>query len=134
MLEQITHNDALLAIIIYQDFTCSGVKFLTDDSATMQVGVMCHPVGHEIQPHLHIPCERRVQDTQEVLFLRKGKIRVDFYDTEKLFLESRVIGAGDTLLLVSGGHGFTVLEDLEMIEAKTGPYQGENDKIRFLST
>jgi hypothetical protein len=129
MLEQISSNNALLAIIIRKEYTCQGVEFLTSDEAPMQVGVMCHPQGHEILPHLHVPFKRTINNTQEVLWIRKGKLRVDFYDEKKNFLESRIVGAGDTILIVSGGHGFTVLEELEMIEAKTGPFIKDSKTI-----
>lgn len=69
--------------------------------------------------------------TQEVLFIKKGKLRVDFYDDNEQYLESRILEAGDVILLVSGGHGFTVLEEVEMIEVKQGPYSGDQDKRRF---
>lgn len=69
--------------------------------------------------------------TQEVLFIRRGKLRVDFYTTEHEYLESRVLQAGDVILLIQGGHGFEVLEEVEMIEVKQGPYAGEADKTRF---
>jgi len=65
------------------------------------------------------------------LFIKKGKLRVDFYDNEKTYLESRMLGAGDTILLATGGHGFEVLEELVMLEVKQGPYAGEGDKTRF---
>jgi hypothetical protein len=58
-------------------------------------------------------------------------LRVDFYDAEKCYLESRILRAGDTIILVSGGHGFEVLDDVEMIEVKQGPYLGDADKTRF---
>lgn len=69
--------------------------------------------------------------TQEVLFIKKGILRVDFYDEYEDYLESRDLHAGDIILLVSGGHGFHVLEEVEMVEVKQGPYAGENDKKRF---
>ena len=69
--------------------------------------------------------------TQEVLFIKKGILRVDFYDEYEDYLESRDLHAGDIILLVSGGHGFQVLEEVEMIEVKQGPYAGEEDKKRF---
>ena len=69
--------------------------------------------------------------TEEVLFIKKGKLRVDFYDEYEDYLESRVLNGGDVLLLVSGGHGFKALEELEMVEVKQGPYAGDNDKTRF---
>jgi mannose-6-phosphate isomerase-like protein (cupin superfamily) len=75
---------------------------------------------------------REVQFTQEVLFIRKGRLRVDFYDTRQHYLRSCVLGAGDVILLIKGGHGFEVLEDVEMIEVKQGPYVGEQDKTRFV--
>ncbi|HSW61451.1 MAG TPA: hypothetical protein VLJ60_11665, partial [bacterium] len=75
---------------------------------------------------------REVVYTQEVLVMRKGKLRVDFYDNERNYLESRILEAGDVILLASGGHGFEVIEDVEMIEVKQGPYAGENDKTRFV--
>src|SRR6185369_5395734 len=69
--------------------------------------------------------------TQEVLFIRRGRLRVDFYDETKQYLSSRILEAGDVILLIQGGHGFEVLEDLEMFEVKQGPYVGEVDKTRF---
>ena len=69
--------------------------------------------------------------TQEVLFIKKGKLRIDFYDEERKYLESRILKAGDSILLASGGHGLEVLEEVEMIEVKQGPYIGEKDKICF---
>ena len=77
--------------------------------------------------------ERKVHLTQEVLYIKSGKVRVDFYDDDQHYLESRVVERGDVILLASGGHGFQMLEDSEMIEVKQGPYCGDEDKVRFSS-
>lgn len=69
--------------------------------------------------------------TQEVIFLKKGRLRVDFYNSQQEYVDSRVLEAGDVILLASGGHGFTILEDVEMFEVKQGPYIGEHDRTRF---
>ena len=69
--------------------------------------------------------------TQEVLLIRKGKLRVDFFDSNRQYQESAVLQTGDIILLASGGHGFEMLEETEMIEIKQGPYAGEDDKTRF---
>jgi hypothetical protein len=66
------------------------------------------------------------------LFIKKGKLRVDFYNDEQKYLESRVLEEGDVILLVTGGHGFEVIEAIEMVEVKQGPYLGEQDKTRFI--
>jgi hypothetical protein len=85
-----------------------------------------------IQPHVHNPVIREVTHTQEVLFIKNGKLRVDFYNDQQEYLDSRILEAGDVILLVTGGHGFEVLEEIEMIEVKQGPYVGEQDKTRFV--
>jgi len=92
---------------------------------------MKHPQGKIISPHLHNPVPREIHFTKEVLFLRKGRLRVDFYDDDRNYLESRMLGTGDVILLSDGGHGFEVMEEIEMIEVKQGPYAGDLDKVRF---
>ena len=92
---------------------------------------MNRPSGYVIQPHLHNPVERDVQYTKEVIFVKSGKVRVDFYDEDKNYLESTILQQGDVILLAYGGHGFEMIEDCEMIEVKQGPYAGEKDKTRF---
>nr|WP_258560849.1 hypothetical protein [Cylindrospermopsis raciborskii] len=89
-------------------------------------------MGKIIQPHVHNPVPREVIYTQEVLFIKRGKLRVDFYNDQQEYLESRVLQTGDVILLITGGHGFEVLEEIEMIEVKQGPYVGDKDKTRFV--
>ncbi len=132
MIERIEHHGMLLAIIIRSDFSRPGIHFFTPDEFSQQLAYMCHPAGKVIEPHIHNPVPREVIYTQEVLLLRRGRLRVDFYDDEQKFLDSRELGAGDVILLAAGGHGFEALEDIEMIEVKQGPYAGEADKTRLL--
>jgi len=131
MIDQIIYNNQLLAIIIRQNFCKPGIHFLTPDSFSQQLAYMQHPAGKIIEPHVHNPVQREVFYTQEVLFLKRGRLRVDFYDEDCTYLESRILEAGDTILLASGGHGFEALEEIEMIEVKQGPYAGDADKTRF---
>jgi mannose-6-phosphate isomerase-like protein (cupin superfamily) len=131
MVEQITNINQLLAIIIRHDFSKPGIHFFTPDDFSQQLAYMNHPEGKVIPPHVHNPVQREVSYTLEVLFLKRGMLRIDFYDNERNYLESRILEAGDTILLASGGHGFEVLEEIEMIEVKQGPYAGEADKTRF---
>jgi mannose-6-phosphate isomerase-like protein (cupin superfamily) len=131
MIEKITHNEQLLAIIIYSNFEAEGIHFFTPDDFSQQLAYMKYPNGKVILPHKHNPINRNVQYTLEVLFIKKGKLRVDFYDDDKNYLESKTLSEGDVILLASGGHGFKALEDLEMIEVKQGPYAGDSDKTRF---
>ena len=130
-MEIIKKKNKTLAMIIRNDHQCDGVDFLTPGEYSQQVAYMHHPAGKAIDAHVHNLVHRNVVLTQEVLFIKKGKLRVDFYDDYEEYLESRILNAGDVILLISGGHGFKVLEELEMIEVKQGPYAGDADKERF---
>ena len=132
MIESITYHNQLLALIVSQRFNEPGIRFFTPNELSQQLAYMRHPVGKVIAPHVHNPVTREVQYTQEVLFIKKGKLRVDFYNNQQQYLESRILEAGDVILLVTGGHGFEVLEEIEMIEVKQGPYVGDQDKTRFV--
>ena len=131
MIEKITDQDVVLAIIVRSSFSQPGINFFTPNDYSQQLAYMSHPAGKEIQPHVHKKVQREVHYTQETLFIRKGKLQVDFYSDEQKFLESTELEAGDVILLIKGGHGFKVVEDLEMFEVKQGPYAGDEDKIKF---
>ena len=131
MIKQIKYKGNLLAIIITNDFTCEGIKFLTPDEFSQQLAFMKHPKGKIIPPHVHNKVNRNVLNTLEVLFLKRGKLRVDFYSDDRNYIESQILNSGDIILLSSGGHGFEVLEEIEMFEVKQGPYAGDKDKTRF---
>ena len=129
--EKIVHDDELIAIIIQADYRKDGIEFFTSDNYSQQLAYMKRPAGYKIEPHVHNRIRREVLYTQEVLFIRKGKVKVDFYNSDLNFIDSQVLHTGDVILLASGGHAFEILEETEMIEVKQGPYAGEEDKIRF---
>jgi mannose-6-phosphate isomerase-like protein (cupin superfamily) len=131
MINNIHCGDKLLAVIIRSNYEDTGIKFFTPDDFSQQLAYMNRPEGYVIPPHVHNLVPREVTLTQEVLFIRKGRVRVDFYDDGKNYLESTVVSTGDVILLAAGGHGFEMLEPTEMIEVKQGPYCGEMDKVRF---
>jgi mannose-6-phosphate isomerase-like protein (cupin superfamily) len=128
---EIRDGDRLLAILVSRPTEMNGIRFFTPDELSQQLAYMHHPAGKKIEPHIHTPAAREVLLTQETLFIRRGKLRVDFFDDEQEYLESRILEAGDVILLVQGGHGFEALEELEMFEVKQGPYKGADDKTRF---
>lgn len=131
MIEPINHNGQMIALILRAEFRQDGIRFFTPDEFSQQLGYMNRPKGYVIPPHVHNETERKVHFTKEVLFIKSGSVRVDFYDDSREYLESRILGAGDVVLLAFGGHGFEMLEPSEMIEVKQGPYAGDTDKTRF---
>lgn len=131
MTEQISVNDKLLALIIRADFSKEGIEFFTPNDFSQQLAYMNRPAGYTITPHVHNKVQREVFYTQEVLFIKKGKVKISFYDEGRRYVDSRVLMTGDVIMLASGGHGFEMLEQTEIIEVKQGPFTGEHDKTRF---
>ena len=131
MIEQITHQGRTLAMVLRATYQADGIQFFTPNDFSQQLAYMNRPEGYVIAPHVHNAVPRAVQFTKEVLFIKSGKVRVDFYDDDQNYLESRVLNQGDVILLAFGGHGFEMLETSEIIEVKQGPYAGDADKTRF---
>ena len=131
MIENINHAGRTLAVLLRAGYQADGIQFFTPGHFSQQLGYMNRPEGYVIPPHVHNPVAREVQYTKEVLFIKSGKVRVDFYDDDQNYLESRILNQGDVLLLAFGGHGFEMLAPTEMIEVKQGPYAGDADKTRF---
>lgn len=120
-----------LGLIVRSTFSAERIDFLTPDTFGQQVAYMNRPRGEIIQAHIHEPISRQLIGTQEVLYVRSGRIRVDFYESDRTYVSSAVLLPGDLMLLNTGGHGFEVLEDTDMIEIKQGPYAEGRDKTRF---
>lgn len=133
MIEQIINNGLILSMIIRSNYCKEGIDFFTPDDFSQQLGYMNRPKGYLIEPHVHNSIKREVFLTQEVLFIKSGKVRIDFYDEDKVYLESKIVINGDVIILAYGGHGFYMLEQSEIIEVKQGPYCGDSDKTRFKS-
>lgn len=131
MIDNILYGDTLLAIVLRANYHAEGIQFFTPNEFSQQLGYMNRPSGYVIPPHVHNPVAREVQFTKEVLIIKSGKVRVDFYDDDQNYLESRILNQGDIVLLAFGGHGFEMLEASEIVEIKQGPYAGEADKTRF---
>jgi hypothetical protein len=131
MISLVKDGDTTLAIILGHGHHGSGIEFFTPSEFSQQLAYMNRPRGYVIAPHVHNPVLRQVQYTKEVLLIKSGRVRVDFYNDAQAYLESRILEAGDVILLAFGGHGFEMLEAAEIIEVKQGPYAGETDKQRF---
>jgi len=133
MREEIILDGELCAIIIFGSFDERGIRFFTPTDFPQQLGSMSYSGGWIIPAHINNPVRREVFRTHETLFIRKGKLRVDFYSDKGEYRKSRVLGSGDVILLIAGGHGFEVLEDLNMVEVKQGPYFAEESKTLITS-
>jgi cupin fold WbuC family metalloprotein len=131
-IERVLHKDKLLALIVREDVRSEGVNFFTSKENPLQLGVLIHKKGSVIKPHIHKKINVTIADLQEVLHIDYGKVEAYFYDVEGKEIRKALLNEGDTILLISGGHGFKILEDSKIIEIKQGPYRGkEEDKTFF---
>ena len=130
--EEIKYNGKLIAIILRSNYASDNVVFFSPPDFSQQLGYLPHKKGSIIRSHIHKKIDRKVTLTQEVLFIKKGRMLVNLYAEDKKYITSRELSIGDVIFLCSGGHGFKMLEDIEMIEVKQGPYSGQgNDKEVF---
>ena len=132
MIENIVYKKEKLALIVRSKYrNKKGITFFTHKNLTQQFGYMKHKKKHIIKPHVHKKRLTKVYYTTEVIIILKGILRVDFYTQFQKYLFSKILKSKDIIMLISGGHGFKVLKDVEMLEIKQGPYSLIKDKIKF---
>ena len=132
MIEKISYKKKLLSLIVRANFRKKkGINFFTPNESTQQFGYMKHQKHYVIKPHLHKKRTTKILYTTEVIIMLKGLMRVDFYTGKKKYLFSKIVKKNDIIMLVHGGHGFKVLNDVEMVEVKQGPYSLIKDKVKF---
>jgi hypothetical protein len=124
-------GDAILCYIIRGDELPAATAFVTPHDATLQVGHIVHPRGHEIARHAHRPEERHITGTAEVLLVQRGRCEMDVYDDLWRLVATRELCVGDIVILLGGGHGFRMIEDTVLLEVKEGPYGGVDEKVLF---
>jgi uncharacterized protein with PhoU and TrkA domain len=129
--EHITCNGTALAYIVRAEIDPCKTTFVTPGDFKQQVGFIVYAAGSEIPRHVHRPVERRLNETSEVLIVRRGSCEVDIYNSARDLVAVRKLRAGDILILVAGGHGFRMLEDTVLLEVKQGPYTGLEERERF---
>jgi hypothetical protein len=136
-LETISYNNERLAIILRNPYEVGVGKqeFISNNEDYLQVGIMNLEKGRILKPHVHKPRNEIVPYTQECLIIYRGRMKVDFYyklkdKPEKV--KETTLYAGDVIVLLSGGHGFEVLENTRLIEVKQGQYIDQKRDKEFI--
>jgi quercetin dioxygenase-like cupin family protein len=131
MIETIGTDDGVIAYIVRRDHDPGATAFVTPDEANLQVGFIACPPGRVIPRHYHLPMERSITGTNEVIIVRSGRCEVDLFDDRQQFVQSTTLETGDTIVLMRGGHGFRAMEGCMLMEVKQGPYYGQKEKSLF---
>ncbi len=133
MNREVVYDGKLVAKYIPGESWGKDLSFYSADQDFIQVGTWRYDSGKYLQPHVHKVCERQIQYTQEVIFVKNGSIEAELYTDEGTIIEKIPMKAGDCLILLAGGHGYKITEDdTQVLEIKNGPYHGpEKDRRRF---
>ena len=121
----------LIALLISREFEPTQTTFFTAPDAAQQVGCVVYPPGGQVQRHFHVPRERKIVGTPEVIIVRSGRCSVELYGLDRTLLTTKEMTEGDVIVLVRGGHGFRMHEETVLLEVKQGPYDGAAEKVRF---
>jgi hypothetical protein len=122
-MEYIEHDGELLAIIRRDSEWPEGLSFCTPDELFIQAGTWQYEAGKQLAAHRHKIHERNVTKTQEVAYVKRGRMKVNVYSDAGELIAAPELGAGDFIILAAGGHGYEILEDgTQVLEVKNGPF------------
>ncbi len=129
----IVHEGLVLARHLAADAWPEALAFHSADADFLQVGTWSYKAGRQLAAHRHNPVPREVGHTQELVFVRRGRLAATIYALDDTPVERIELRAGDVLVLLHGGHGYEILEDdTQVLEVKNGPYVGaETDRTRL---
>ena len=132
--KEVKQGDLILARHIPSADAWQGdLNFFSPDEDYIQVGTWGYDSGKELLAHTHNEVTRNVLWTQETLYIRKGRILVQVYNTEEVIVDEWEAAEGDIVILLRGGHGYHILEDgTQVLEVKNGPYVGADKDRRRL--
>lgn len=131
-MERIEFGNELFAMVIRKGFEVEGTRFFTSGDNSFQLGILQHPRGYVEVPHIHKEQPKMVRDIQQMVYVEKGILAIDFFNNEGENVRGVELNPGDTILLISGAHSIRIVEDLRAITVKQGPYLGvAEDKIEM---
>lgn len=130
--EKIANNGKIKAIIVRSSLPFEGYNFVSDNSDELQMGVNHYKKGVVARPHFHPSLPRQVVQTSEFLHIDSGSAKLRLYDDNQQPIYDTDLHAGDSVMILSGGHAIKFYEDTRIVEVKQGPYYGaEKDKTFF---
>lgn len=129
-IEAVEYNGKKYAEIIWADALVDKTTFYSPAESSFQFGLLAHEAGFVEPPHYHKPIERTISDLQQMFVVQRGLVVVELYDDDGNKLRDIEMQAGDAIVLIHGVHAIRVIEDMQCISVKQGPYLGEEqDKI-----
>jgi anti-sigma factor ChrR (cupin superfamily) len=131
--ETIENDGVRFAEVIWANSTVEKTRFLSPDESSMQFGLLAHEAGFVEPAHYHKPIERTIKNLAQMLVVQKGVLAIDFFTTAGTKFREVVLRIGDAILLLDGAHSVRVIEDMQCVSVKQGPFLGaDNDKVEIV--
>lgn len=128
--ERIVHDGVLFAEVIWADTRVEKTRFFSEDKSSFQFGLLAHEAGFVEAPHYHHPVKREIGDLQQMFVVQRGVVAVSFHEPDGKMFHEVVLRAGDAINLVHGAHSVRVIEDMQCVSVKQGPFLGDQlDKV-----
>ena len=129
-IKKIEKEGILFAVYFRSGDWEEGLNFISEDNDSIQVGLWGYDSGRKLGPHRHVRNERKINITQEVIFVKRGKLRAFIYEDNHDLIKTVDLGPGDLMITLAGGHGYKILEDdTQVLEVKNGPFTGLDDRV-----
>lgn len=118
------------AEVIWSDTRVDKTKFFSPPESSFQFGLLAHEAGYVEAPHYHRPFSRTIDDLQQMFVVQRCVVAVDLYDDDGKLLRTVTLMPGDAIVLIHGVHAIRVIEDMQCISVKQGPFLGDKfDKV-----
>lgn len=124
MIETIEHNGTRYAEIIWATVSVEKTTFFSPPESSFQFGLLAHAAGFFEPPHYHRPFAREIDDLQQMFVVQRGVVAVQLYTDEGMMFREVTLKAGDAIVLIHGVHSLRVIEDMQCISVKQGPFLG----------
>jgi hypothetical protein len=128
--ERIERDGTLFAEVIWAGTTVGKSRFFSEQGSSLQFGLLAHEAGFVEPAHYHHPIKREISDLQQMLVVQRGVLAIEFYAPDGVKFHEVVLRVGDAINLVHGVHAVRVIEDMQCVSVKQGPFFGDKlDKV-----
>jgi hypothetical protein len=130
--ERIEFDGIAYAEIIRAEVRVNKTTFFSPPESAFQFGLLAHGAGYAEPPHCHKVIPRVISDVQQMFVVQCGVVAVQFFSDDGDLLREIVLNPGDAVVLIHGAHAIRVIEDMQCISVKQGPFMGDNsDKVNL---
>jgi hypothetical protein len=123
--ERIEREGTLFAEVIWAGTTAEKSRFFSEAESSLQFGLLVHEAGFVEQAHYHHPMKREISDVQQMFVVQRGVVAIDFFTMDGAKFHEVVLRTGDAINLVHGAHSVRVIEDMQCVSVKQGPFFGD---------